>query len=306
MLNILLFITVVLIWGSTWLAVKFQVGVVAPEASVAYRMGSAAVLMFLWALWRRQSLRIAGRDHLFLLLQGALIFSTNFFMFYHAAGYLTTGLIAVIFSTASALTILFTCLLQRRPPSGRVLLGAAFGISGIAVIFWPQLAGLSWSSDIGRGILFSCGGTICFSLGSIVGARNRTIGYPLQSSMAWAMFYGTLLLSAAVLLSGSSFTFDPGFAYVSSLLYLSIIGSVLAFAAYFALLGRIEADRATYVTVLSPIVALSLSTLFEGYQWTAPGIFGVALTLIGNVLVLRKARPAAHRVIAPQIHTPRK
>jgi drug/metabolite transporter (DMT)-like permease len=306
MLNILLFITVVLIWGSTWLAVKFQLGVVAPEASIAYRIGSAAVLMFLWALWRRQSLRFAGRDHLFLLLQGALIFSINFFMFYRATGYLTTGLIALINSTASALTILVTCLLQRRPPSGRVLLGAAFGISGIAVIFWPQLAGLNWSSEVGRGILFSCGGTVCFSLGSIVGARNRTAGYPLQSNMGWAMFYGTLLLSAVVLISGRKFSFDPGFAYVSSLLYLSIIGSVVAFAAYFALLGRIEAERATYVSVLFPIVALSLSTLFEGYHWTWPAVVGVGLTLMGNVLVLRKARPTAQRVIVPVVQTPRR
>ena len=299
MLSILLYITVVLIWGSAWLAVKYQLGVVAPEASIAYRIGSAAVLMLLWALWRRQSLRYTRRDHLFLLLQGALIFSINFFMFYRATFYLTTGLIALINSTASALIILVNCCLQRRLPAGRVAMGAVLGVCGIAVIFWPQLAVLSWSSDVGRGILYSCGGTICFSLGSIVGARNRTSGYPLQSNIAWAMFYGTVLLTGFVLLSGREFNFDSRLTYISALLYLSLVGSVLAFAAYFALLGRIEPERAAYVAVLFPIVALSLSTLFEGYTWSLSAFVGVLLTLMGNVLVLYKPRPIVRRVASP-------
>ncbi len=303
MLSVVLYIAVVLIWGSAWLAVKFQLGVVAPEASIAYRIGGAAVLMLLWSLWRRQSLRYAGRDHFFLLLQGVLIFSTNFFMFYRATFYLTTGLIALINSTASALIILINCCLQRRLPSGRVLIGALLGVCGIAAIFWPQLAALSWSSDVGRGVLYSCGGTICFSLGSIVGARNRTAGYPLQSNMFWSMFYGTALLTCFVLLSGREFNFDPRLPYVAALLYLSLIGSVLAFAAYFALLGRIEPERAAYVAVLFPVVALLLSTLYEGYTWTLPAFAGVALTLLGNVLVLRKPRSAAAREFKAAVRT---
>lgn len=290
LLNLFLYGGVVLIWGSAWLAVKFQLGVVAPEWSIAYRVGCSALFMFLWAWARSLPLRFSLRDHQFLVLQGLLIFSSNFFLYYQATAHLTTGLIAVISSSASAMTILFNCLLQQRRPAGRVLLGALVGMAGIAVVFWPQLAMLTWTSGIGMGLLFSLGGTVCFSLGGIVSARNRAAGFPVCGNIAWSMLYGGIFMAFVALLSGQPLAFDPRPGYIGSLLYLVLGASVLAFAAYFALLGRIGADRAAYVTVLFPIIALSLSTLFEAYNWTWPAFCGVLLTLTGNVLVLAKSR----------------
>jgi drug/metabolite transporter (DMT)-like permease len=293
MMNILLFATIVLIWGSAWIMIKFQIGIVAAEASVAYRIGIAALIMFIWAVIRRLPLRFSLHDHLFIALQGALIFSTNFFLFYLAAGYLTTGLISVVLSSAAALTMLFNALRLRRPPALRVILGAFLGIFGISLIFWPELAGFTMESGAVLGLLLSIGGTVCFSLGSIVSARNQAVGISLRGSTAWAMFYGVVLLSVFVILRGKSFTFDPRLPYVASLLYLSIFGSVIAFVSYFALLGRIDAGKAAYATVLFPIVALILSTRFEGYQWTVAAFVGVLLTLVGNVFVLMQPRSVA-------------
>lgn len=288
MTTILLYITVVLIWGSTWIAVKFQIGVVAPEVSVAYRIGIAAVIMFFWAVLRDLPLRFSLRDHIFMMLQGMLIFSTNFFLFYLAAAHLTTGLIAVICSTASAMTTLLNAVIFRRQPPLHFLLGATLGIAGIALVFRQELVAFNFHSGTGLGLLLSLGGTLCFSLGSIVSARNRGAGLSVCGNTGWAMFYGVLLLCLFVLLRGKHFSFDPSVPYVSSLAYLSIVGSVIAFAAYFALLARIETEQAAYTTVLFPIVALTLSTFFEGYQWSLPAILGVLLTLVGNTLVLRK------------------
>ena len=290
MVTVVLYALVVFIWGSTWLAVGFQVGVVPPEASVAYRIGSAAVCMFAWAVFRRQALRFTWRQHLLMALQGGLIFSTNFYLFYHAAAFLATGLIAVIFSTASAMTLLLNALIFRRRPAVSVLSGACLGICGICMIFARELSGFSPAAGAGPGVILSLGGTLCFSMGSIVSARNRLAGFAVTGNTAWAMFYGTVLLTVCLFASGKPFIFDARLPYMISLAYLSIVGSVVAFAAYFALLERIDAEKAAYATVLFPVIALSLSTLFEGYRWSLTAAAGVLITLIGNVLVLKQQK----------------
>ncbi len=284
----LLYITVVLIWGSNWLVIKYQLGIVAPEVSVAYRIGISAAVMFLWSVFKGGKLRFSHRKHFFLMLQGSLLFSTNFFLFYLAAAHITTGLIAVICSTASAMTMLLNSLLLRRIPPSRFITGAAFGVVGIGLVFSPELAGFAFQSATGIGLLLSLGGTFCFSLGSIVANRNRNSGFPVCESTAWAMFYGVGLLSIFTWLRGEQFNFDLSLPYISSLAYLSIVGSVIAFAAYFALLARINPEQAAYSTVLFPVVALGLSTFLEGYQWTVLAFLGVLLTLVGNLLVLRQ------------------
>jgi drug/metabolite transporter (DMT)-like permease len=290
-----LYLAVVLVWGTTWIMISFQIGVVPPEVSVAYRFAIAAALMFAWAGLRGLPLRFRARDHLFIALQGALIFSTNFVLFYLAALDLATGLLAVVFSTASILTMLFSAVRQRRPPPARALGGAALGSCGIALVFWPEIAAFSLSSGAGLGLVLSLGGTVSFSLGGLVAARNQAAGLSVRGTTAWAMTYGTVLLSLFVVARGARFTFDPSFAYVGSLAFLAVVGSVVAFACYFALLERIGPERSAYATVLFPVVALVVSTLFEGYQWTAMALVGVVLTLAGNLLVLARPRAALLR-----------
>lgn len=286
MINILLYTTVVLIWGSSWIMIPYQVGVVPVEASVAYRLIIAALLLFGWAAIRRLPLRFSLYEHLFIAVQGALIFSTNFFLLYLATDYLATGMISVVFSTASAMILLFNALKLRRPPVLRMMAGVLLGIIGISIIFWPELTGFNFGTGAGLGLLLAFGGTICFALGSMVTARNQAAGISMFGSTAWGMVYGVALLSVFLTISGKRFTFDPAWPYMASLIYLALIGSVAGFSSYFTLLQRIKPERAAYATVLFPIVALSLSTLFENYQWTAAAFIGVSLTLLGNVFVL--------------------
>ena len=280
-----LYATVVLIWGSTWLAVKYQIGPVSAEVSVAYRMGSAALLVFLLGLIKQLPFKYDLREHLLMMLQGALLFSFNFFFFYLAAESIITGLIAVIFSTASALTMIFNCLILRRLPPVQLALGALLGVLGVCLIFTGELWASSVHSTIASGFLFAICGNFCFSLGTIVSARIRNQEHSPVTIVAWAMTFGTGLLCILAVALGIFFIFDPSPAYILSLAYLSLFGSVIAFTAYFALLRHIRPEQAAYATVLFPVVALTLSTLFESYQWTAAGVLGVGITLLGNVLI---------------------
>ncbi len=296
MTNVLLYAVTVLVWGSTWLAIKFQLGVVAPEVSLAYRFALAAAIMFCWVGTKGFRLRFGWRDHVCFALTGAFMFSTNFYVFYLAAFDLTTGLLAVIFSTVSIMNIANGALFLGRRVTPRVLVGALCGTMGIAVIFWPELAGFDLDGAGTRGLLLAVGGALCFSLGNMVSARNQARGLPVVSANAWGMAYGTLLLFVFALLSGAAFNFDPAFPYVASLLYLAVFGSVVAFAAYLTLLGRIGAERSAYATVLFPVIALGLSTFFESYLWTPGAVLGVGLVLLGNALALAPVRRRAGHV----------
>ncbi len=287
MVTFILYSAVVLIWGSTWIAVRYQVGLVPPEASVVYRIGLAAIFMFGWTIFRKLPLKFSIRDHFMMALQGGLIFSTNFFFFYHAAYYLSTGVIAVIFSTASTMTIILISIPAKRWPAPRVILGGMAGTLGIIMIFRMELIELSTKSGALTGLILSICGTLCFSLGGIVSARNRRAGLSVCGNTSWGMFYGALLLTLFLFTTGHSFSFDLRMPYIVSLLYLVIVGSVIAFAAYFALLGRIKTEQAAYATVLFPIIALTLSTFFENYTWSVSAFIGVVFILAGNLLVMR-------------------
>ena len=288
----------VLIWGTTWIAMKHQVGIVAPELSVGYRFAIAAALVFVWALLARQRLRFAWRQHLLLAAMGLCMFSFNFYFFYCAAAYLTSGLLAVVFSLTVVLNIVNGRILLGRRASPRTLVAAALGLAGIVALFWPEVHRFDLADSGTLGLLLSLLGTLCFSLGNIASARAQALGLPVLSCNAWGMAYGAVAMFALLLIGGAPFTFDPALPYVTSLLYLAVCGSVMAFGAYLTLLGRIGADRAAYATVLFPLVALAISTVVEDYAWTPMALAGVALVLAGNLLVLLAARRAVPPVPA--------
>ncbi len=292
MATIGLYAATVLIWGASWIMMTFQVGVVPVEASIAYRFAAASLFMFVWVFVRRLSCRFSAREHGFIALQGTLIFCLNYYLFYLATPHITTGLIAVVMSTASIITLLVSSALTRRMPSARVLAGVMLGVTGIAIIFWPEVAGFSFQSTASIGLIYSLGGTTSFAIGGMVAARNQESGMPVRGSTAWAMAYGAALLALLLVMRGGDFTFDPRLPYVASFVFLAVFASVIAFALYFALLARIGTERSAYVTVLFPVVALTLSTFFEGYTWTLTALTGVALTLAGNVLVLLRSEQA--------------
>lgn len=296
--NLLLYGATVLIWGSTWLAITFQLGSVAPAVSVAYRFALAAVLLFAWAIWRALPLRFGARDHGFMALLGLTLFSVNYVLFYFASQSLTSGLVAVVFSTIIVMNIVNGWLFLHRRPSGRTVLGAAVGLVGIALVFWPELAAFDLARAGSLGLVLSVAATAVASLGNTISARNQANGLPVLQVNAFGMAYGAAFQVVFALVRGDSFGFDPAPSYWLSLLYLSVFGSIIAFGCYLRLLGRIGADRAAYAAVMFPVVALALSTLFEGFVWTPGTLAGVGLTVIGNVLVIaRLPGPAPRRPV---------
>lgn len=288
MYNLTLYLITVIIWGLTWIAIKFQLGDVAPEVSIAYRFTLAALILFLFSVLRRLPLRFDLRAHSFFALQGLFLFSLNYILVYNAELYLPSGLVSIIFSMIIFFNVLFGALFLRNPIRIQVILGAVLGLLGLLLVFGAELFSFNSADEKMLGLVLAFLSTISASLGNIVSARNQRNNLPVIQTNAFGMAYGAIFMLVLSLLRGSQFNFDPSPGYIVSLLYLAIFGSVVAFGAYLTLLGRIGPDRAAYVTVLFPIIALVVSTLFEGLNWSVWQLLGVALVLAGNVVVLTK------------------
>ena len=279
-----LFAIAVLIWGSTWLAITFQLGSVAAEASVVYRFALAALMLAAWCIVTGRSLRFPAAQHAWFAAQGALLFGLNYLCVYWAEQHIASGLVAVLFSLIVFLNLVGVRVFFATPVNRRTALGAALGVTGVTLLFWRELAGMQ--TDALRGIMFGLAATVFASGGNLLAVRNQRRGIPVLPGVAWGMTYGTLTIAVVAAVKDIVWTFDPRPAYVLSLLYLAAFGSVIAFAAYLTLLGKIGAARAGYVGVAVPVVALLLSTVFEHYEWTLPALAGAALCIAGNVLVL--------------------
>jgi drug/metabolite transporter (DMT)-like permease len=290
--NLLFYAVTILIWGSTWLAIKFQLGSVDPMLSVAYRFALAALLLLGYCALAGRPLRFTPKEHLWIALQGLFLFAFNYWLFYLAETQLTSGLVALVFSTIVLMNVFIGALLLGTPLEPRVLGGALIGLAGIALVFRPQLQALDLTDTGLSGLLLCLLATLLASLGNILSARNQRNRLPVLQTNAFGMGYGALLMLLVALASGRSLTIELTPSYLGALLYLAVFGSIVAFGCYLTLVGRIGAGRSAYVSLLVPLVALALSTLFEGYQWTQGAFFGMVLVLAGNLLILKPAAPA--------------
>ena len=296
--NHLLYTATVLIWGSTWYAIKLQLGTVDPDMSVAYRHIIASAILILFCLATRRSLRFALRHHLYIAAQGLFLFCLNYWIFYYAAFHLTTGVMAVVFSLIMLMNILNGAVLFGSRVETKVLAAAGLGLVGLILVFWRDLAVLDLTSGPMLGLGLSIVATYSASLGNMASLRNTRAGLPIIQVNALGMGYGAIFMLALAMLRGAPVGFDFSLTYVGSLLWLAVLGSVMAFGCYLTLLGRIGADRAAYAAVVFPIVALIISTILEDYVWTAPAMAGVALILGGNLLAV--GRPKRSPAPAPQ------
>jgi len=288
--NWILYSLTVVIWGSTWIGIKYQLGVVDPMASVAHRFLLSALLIWLFLLLRRQTLRLRWRDHPFLLLQGLCLFCANYYLVYHAEMELTSGLVAVVFSSLMMFNVINSALFMGSRIHAGVVFGGLIGLMGMAAVFWPELDALDLSDKNFIALLYCLTGTALASFGNIIAARNRRHDIPVLVTNTWAMGYGAVAMYLAAIFSGTSITVDWSAPYILSLLYLSIFGSVIAFWAYLTLIGRIGADRAGYANLVFPLVALLISTFVEDYEWTLPALLGMVTVVVGNWLVMRASR----------------
>lgn len=288
MTNLQLFAACVAIWGSTWLAITFQLGPVAPEVSVFYRFMLASLLLFGWCLARGLPLRFTRREHLWIAFQGALMFSVSYVAVYYAEQYVVSGLVAVGYSASPLLNMVGMRLLFGSPMTLRVGIGALLGIAGITLVFWPEFSHLRAGGTAALGAAFTVAAVVLSAASNMVAHRNHDAGLPIWQTMAWGMFYGALFTLAIALALGRPLAFEATPAYALSLLYLAVFGSILAFGGFLTLLGRVGPARAGYIGVMVPLVALAISSVFEGYRWELLALAGVAVSVAGNVIILRR------------------
>lgn len=289
-----LYLAAVLIWGSTWLAITYQLGTVPAEVSVAYRFALASVILFAWTGVRRLRVAFPWRDHLWMALQGSLLFGLNYVCVYLAEAEINSGLVAVIFSLIVFLNIAGTRLFFATPLKPAMMVGALLGVGGVALVFLPELGHVSGQGRPLVGLGYALVATVSASFGNLVAVRNQRRGLPVIQLNAFGMLYGAVLVGLYSVLSDKPFVFEWSTGYVLSLGYLALFGSVLAFGAYLTLVGRIGADRAGYAAAAIPVVALLLSTFFEGLRWQVYTALGILCCVGGNVLVLsRKVKARA-------------
>jgi drug/metabolite transporter (DMT)-like permease len=286
MRSTILYTMTVLIWGSTWLAIEFQLGDVAPEVSLVYRFAIAGALMWTYCLYKGLPMSFQKRDHSFFLVLAVCNFGLNYFILYCAQAYLSSAMASIAFSTLLLMNIVNSRLFFGKAVAKRIYFGALLGIAGLVTLFWRDIRDFDFASDAIIGLSLALIGTLIASFGNMASVRNSTRNIGVLQGNAWGMLYGTGVLLAVVLITGAEFTFSMTMAYVVSLVYLAVFGTVIAFACYFMLLKDIGPEKASYSIVLFPVVAVTLSTLYEGFQWHANTFWGFVFVLTGNAIVL--------------------
>lgn len=281
-----IFAACVAIWGTTWLAITFQLGSIAPEVSVSHRFLFAALLIAAWCRLRGLSLRFSPAEHGALVLLGLALYSVSYIFVYRAEMHLASGLVAVGYSASPLLSMLGLRAFFGQAMTARMALGSVLGILGISLVYMPEFARLGEGNGVALGALFTALAVLITTAGALLAHRNherKLHGWP---TMAWSMGYGGLVSLGIALALGRTYTIDLGAPYLLSLAYLAVLGSIAAFGLWLTLLGRVGAARASYVGVMAPVVALCVSTLFEGFAWHVLTALGIAVSIAGNVLVL--------------------
>jgi drug/metabolite transporter (DMT)-like permease len=291
-----LFGAAVLIWGTTWFAIKFQLDAVAPEFGVALRFLVASLLVLGWCAWRGLALRLGARSHAWLALQGACGFSLSYVLIYHAERLIVSGLVAVGYAAAPLINMLFARVFFSTPIAFRVAAGGALGLAGIVLVFWPNVeshvTGHATDPAVVLGAAFTMTAVVLSCLANMITLRLHRAGVAGWPPIGVAMAYSAVGSFAITVALGRPLSIEWSAPFLLSLAYLAWVGSVLAFGAYFTLLARIGAARASYIGVMTPLVALLVSTLFERFDWKAATFLGVGLAVAGNLLALRQPRVA--------------
>ena len=285
--QLLFFIIPCIIWGSTWFAIKFQLGQVDPLVSVVYRFLIAGLLLMGYSALRKLNLRYTFQEHLLMMLQGIILFGFNYWLVYLAEEDLASGVVAIIFSFSIFTNIFFNYLLLKGKIRKEVMAGAILGIAGTFMIFNHELHNAEQIAIGYKALIFCFGSIVLASLGSILSKYNQSRKLPVIQTNAFSMTYGSLAMMLMVPLSGRSFSFEMTFPYIASLLYLSLFGSIIAFTLYLKLVGDIGPDRAGYTTLVAPVIALVISSFFENYQWGVVAAMGVLLLFAGHILAMK-------------------
>lgn len=295
--NTFLYVITVLIWGSTWIAINYQLGDVAPEASLVYRFGLASIILFIICKVKKLPLTFSRPQHFQLIAFGLALFGCNYYFLYSAQQHINSALTSIAFSMIMFFNIINARIWYKTHIPKQVYLGGFLGLTGIITLFWPQIINTAVGSETLLGLTLCLVGTLFASTGNMLSIKNQQLKMPLMQANMWAMAYGTIFMAIMLLIQGKSFTFSLSIPYISSLLYLSLFGSVIAFGCYLTLLNRIGAHKASYANIMFPAVAVLISTWVEGFSWNIYSVIGLFCILLGNLVVLSKS---SNKAVTPQ------
>ena len=286
--NFILFVITLFCWSPTWYIIKFQLGYVDPLVSVFYRFLAASIIIFIYLIIKNKKLKFTLSHHVWFLFFGVCLYSLNYVFFYLSNTYLISAFPAIVFSTVVIMNILGEAVYFKKKPSLKTLIGATIGMIGIIIIFRDEIFNFSLNNGAHVGLFLALLGTFCASTGNMVHQRNLNNNFPLIETIAYAMFYGSLVTLLIIQIKGTELLFEYSFSYIASLAYLSIVGPIFAFIFYLKLLEKVGAGRAGYVGVVMPVLALLISTLFENLEWQIDLIIGLPILIIGGVLVINQ------------------
>ena len=286
--NIFLYIVTVLIWGSTWIAINYQLGDISPAVSLSYRFALAAAILFVFCWQQKIQLNFPIKLHLQFFAFGLTLFGLNYYFLYNAQQHINSALTCIGFSMIMIFNMLNARLCYNTHITKQFYIGAALGLTGIATLFWPQISDISLGQQTLIGLGFCLMGTILASCGNMISIRNQQKHAPVHAANAWGMAYGALSLGLWAFINGDTFSLPINFAYISSLLYLSVFGSVIAFGCYLTLLNNIGAQKTSYANIMFPAIAVLISSFVEDFQWSLFTVIGLTCIFIGNIIVLSK------------------
>ena len=287
-MSVFLYTLMILVWGFSWIAIKWQHGDVAMEVSIFYRFAIAASLMFIFGHLFNKIQKVSARHHLYFALQGTCLFCFNFIAFYSSTIYIASGLTAVVMASTPIFNAIHGKLIYKTEPSANFWFGTALGLAGITLLFTADFMATVWSTDVLIGLLYALAGTWCFSIGNMVSIRNTRNKIKPYTATSYAMVYGCIALLLIILVKGHRFEIDLNLRYFGGLMYLAIPASIIGFTVYLVLVDRMGASNAAYLLVITPIVALTVSSFYESYQWTSYSVIGLLLVIAGNICISRK------------------
>ena len=279
-----------LIWGTTWFAITQQLGAVPAVVSVAYRFILAAALVFLWCVLTRQRIGLTRAQHLAALGQGIFTFALDYPLIYMAEARIASAVVAVMFAGLAFVNLVLFRFVHGTKAAWTSWAGAALGVGGVGLMSMTQLAGAHMDQRAVIGVLLGLGGVLAAATGNLFAHKGQKAGADVAPATGWAMAYGAGLLVLFALATGTPFRFDPRPAYTLSLVYLSVFGSVVAFLVYFALARRRSYTFASYVSALTPPLALLMSAAFEHVRFGFGALGGVVLVLAGQALLIRSPK----------------
>ena len=281
-----------LIWGTTWFAITLQLGTVDPVASVVWRFGLAAIVLFAGCLATGRRIRLSRSQHLAALGQGAFVFAISYAFVYASEQRVASAIVAVIFAALAFLNLVLFRVVAGQKAAPIAWAGACLGLLGVAVLSASEIVGARMESAALIGIGFAIIAVTSSTVGNYFAWRGQVAGAAVIPATAWAMAYGTGILGVYGLATGVHWSIELTAAYLGSLLYLSLLGSVVAFVIYFTIARSRGYALASYISALTPPIAMLVSVLFEGASFGWPALAGLALVLSGQALLIRAPRPS--------------